>query len=149
MVGVSVLRRLVASDDARTRCRFPQQVRDLADAFATSPRAESNVLPLSDGMPARRFPIVDVSLIVFELPHLNSAVFHATFYPCTVSSSAPARTAAAWRSSPTSAAVRVAASPRCRDQRPGVSSRVVRGAGTTTAREPSVGGLGPSLATLS
>jgi membrane associated rhomboid family serine protease len=50
------------------------------------------VLPLSDGLRARRFPIVNVALIVanfavwlfYELPHLNSAVFHASFYPCTV-----------------------------------------------------------------
>jgi rhomboid family protein len=50
------------------------------------------VLPLSDGLPARRFPIVNVSIIVanfavwlfYELPHLQSAVFHASFYPCTV-----------------------------------------------------------------
>jgi len=39
-----------------------------------------------------RFPIVNVSLIVanfavwifYELPHLNSSIFHASFYPCTV-----------------------------------------------------------------
>jgi membrane associated rhomboid family serine protease len=50
------------------------------------------MLPLSDGMPARRFPIVNVSIIVanfavwlfYELPHLNRAVFHASFYPCAV-----------------------------------------------------------------
>ena len=50
------------------------------------------MLPLSDGLRARNFPIVNVSLIVanfavwlfYELPHLNSAVFHASFYPCTV-----------------------------------------------------------------
>jgi len=50
------------------------------------------VLPLSDGLQARRFPIVNVSIIVanfavwifYELPHLNRAVFHASFYPCTV-----------------------------------------------------------------
>jgi membrane associated rhomboid family serine protease len=50
------------------------------------------MLPLSDGLPARRFPIVNVSLIVanfavwifYELPHLNSSVFHASFYPCTI-----------------------------------------------------------------
>jgi rhomboid family protein len=50
------------------------------------------MLPLSDGLRARRFPIVNISLIVanfavwilFELPHLNSAVYHASFYPCTV-----------------------------------------------------------------
>jgi len=43
-------------------------------------------------MPARRFPIVNVSLIVanfavwlfYELPHLDKAVFHASFYPCAV-----------------------------------------------------------------
>jgi len=50
------------------------------------------VLPLSDGLRTRNFPIVNVSLIIanfavwlfYELPHLNSAVFHASFYPCTV-----------------------------------------------------------------
>jgi membrane associated rhomboid family serine protease len=50
------------------------------------------MLPLSDGVPARRFPIVNVLLIVanlavfllYELPNLNSAVYHASFYPCTV-----------------------------------------------------------------
>jgi membrane associated rhomboid family serine protease len=50
------------------------------------------VLPLSDGLSARRFPIVNISIIVanfavwifYELPHLQSAVFHASFYPCTV-----------------------------------------------------------------
>jgi membrane associated rhomboid family serine protease len=50
------------------------------------------MLPLSDGIPARRFPIVNVLLIVanfavwifYELPQLNTAVYHASFYPCTV-----------------------------------------------------------------
>jgi hypothetical protein len=50
------------------------------------------MLPLSDSVPARRFPIVNVLLIVadfavfifYELPHLNTAVYHASFYPCTV-----------------------------------------------------------------
>ena len=50
------------------------------------------MLPLSDGLHPRRFPIVNVALIaanfavwvVYELPHLNSAVFHASFYPCAV-----------------------------------------------------------------
>jgi membrane associated rhomboid family serine protease len=50
------------------------------------------MLPLSDGLPARRFPIVNVGLIVanfavwifYELPHLNSAIYHASFYPCAV-----------------------------------------------------------------
>ena len=50
------------------------------------------MIPLSDGLSARRFPIVNVTIIVanfcvwlfYELPHLNSAVYHASFYPCTV-----------------------------------------------------------------
>ena len=50
------------------------------------------MLPLSDGLPARRFPIVNVAIIVanfavwlfYELPDLRSAVFHASFDPCTV-----------------------------------------------------------------
>jgi membrane associated rhomboid family serine protease len=50
------------------------------------------MLPLSDGLRARRFPVVNVLLIVanfavwlfYELPDLNSAVFHGSFYPCTV-----------------------------------------------------------------
>ena len=50
------------------------------------------MLPLSDGIRAQRFPFVNVALIVanfavwifYELPHLGSAVFHASFYPCTV-----------------------------------------------------------------
>jgi len=53
------------------------------------------VIPLSDGIPARRFPIVTVALIAanfavwifYELPHLGSSVFHASFYPCTVDGS--------------------------------------------------------------
>jgi membrane associated rhomboid family serine protease len=43
-------------------------------------------------MPARRFPFVNVALIAanflvfifYELPHLDSSVFHASFYPCTL-----------------------------------------------------------------
>jgi membrane associated rhomboid family serine protease len=53
------------------------------------------MLPLSDGLPARRFPIVNVGLIVanfavwifYELPHLNSSIYHASFYPCAVANS--------------------------------------------------------------
>src|SRR5262249_48823795 len=41
---------------------------------------------------ARRFPFVNISLVIanfavwlfYELPNLNSAVFHASFYPCTI-----------------------------------------------------------------
>jgi membrane associated rhomboid family serine protease len=51
------------------------------------------MIPLSDGMPGRRFPLVNVLLIVanvtvwlvYELPHLEASVTHASFYPCTVS----------------------------------------------------------------
>ncbi|HEX6394574.1 MAG TPA: rhomboid family intramembrane serine protease [Acidimicrobiales bacterium] len=53
------------------------------------------MIPLSDGLSARRFPFVNVSLIVanfavwifYELPHLSSSVYHASFYPCSVDSS--------------------------------------------------------------
>jgi len=53
------------------------------------------VLPLSDGIPARRFPFVNVALIAanfavwifYELPHLNSSIYHASFYPCTLNGS--------------------------------------------------------------
>jgi membrane associated rhomboid family serine protease len=53
------------------------------------------MIPLSDGMPARRFPIMNVAIIVanfavwifYELPHLQSSVYHASFYPCTVNGS--------------------------------------------------------------
>jgi membrane associated rhomboid family serine protease len=53
------------------------------------------VLPLSDGLQARRFPIVNVSIIVanfavwllYELPHLDSSIAHASFYPCTLNGS--------------------------------------------------------------
>jgi membrane associated rhomboid family serine protease len=53
------------------------------------------MLPLSDGLKSRNFPFVNVALIVanfavwlfYELPHLNSSVFHASFYPCAVNNS--------------------------------------------------------------
>ena len=53
------------------------------------------MIPLSDGIPARRFPIVNVSIIaanflvwiLYELPHLSSSVHHASFYPCSVGGS--------------------------------------------------------------
>jgi membrane associated rhomboid family serine protease len=61
----------------------------------TRRRRLPTMLPLSDGLRARNFPIVNVSLIVanfavwlfYELPHLNSAVLHASFYPCAVNNS--------------------------------------------------------------
>jgi membrane associated rhomboid family serine protease len=53
------------------------------------------MIPLSDGIRARRFPIVNVALIVanfavwifYELPDLEGSVLHASFYPCTVAGS--------------------------------------------------------------
>src|SRR5262245_53899276 len=53
------------------------------------------MLPLSDGAPPSRFPIVTYALIAanlavwlfYELPHLDSSVAHASFYPCTVDGS--------------------------------------------------------------
>ena len=53
------------------------------------------MIPLSDGIPARRFPFVTVALIAanfavwifYELPHLSSSVVHASFYACSVNSS--------------------------------------------------------------
>jgi membrane associated rhomboid family serine protease len=53
------------------------------------------VLPLSDGISTRRLPIVNVAIIAanfavwifYELPHLNSSIVHASFYPCTVNNS--------------------------------------------------------------
>ncbi|HEX2428221.1 MAG TPA: rhomboid family intramembrane serine protease [Gaiellaceae bacterium] len=53
------------------------------------------MLPLADGLPARRFPIVNVAIIVanfavwllYELPDLDGAVHQASFYPCTVDGS--------------------------------------------------------------
>jgi hypothetical protein len=50
------------------------------------------MLPLSDDVPTRRFPVVTIALIVanfavwifYELPQLDVAVSNASFYPCTV-----------------------------------------------------------------
>jgi len=53
------------------------------------------VLPLADGLPARRFAIVTAALIAanfavwifYELPHLDSSIRQASFYPCDVDGS--------------------------------------------------------------
>jgi membrane associated rhomboid family serine protease len=53
------------------------------------------MLPLSDGLPARRFPVVNVALIaanlavwvLYELPDLDGAVAQSSFYPCDVAHS--------------------------------------------------------------
>jgi rhomboid family protein len=50
------------------------------------------MFPLSDGLHPRRFPIVNLALIAanfavwifYELPHLQSSIYHASFYPCAV-----------------------------------------------------------------
>ncbi len=56
------------------------------------------MLPLSDGLHPRRFPVVNVALIaanfavwlLYELPQLDSAVYHASFYPCSVTNACDA-----------------------------------------------------------
>jgi membrane associated rhomboid family serine protease len=53
------------------------------------------MLPLSTGMPARRFPVVNVALIaanlavwlLYELPDLDGAVRRASFYACDLDNS--------------------------------------------------------------
>jgi rhomboid family protein len=50
------------------------------------------MLPLSDGIRARHFPFVNVAIILanfcvwifYELPHLNHAIYHSSFYACSV-----------------------------------------------------------------
>jgi membrane associated rhomboid family serine protease len=50
------------------------------------------MIPFSDGIPARRFPIVNVALIVanfavflfYEIPNQDGAINQAAFYPCDV-----------------------------------------------------------------
>lgn len=50
------------------------------------------MIPFSDGIPARRFPLVNVALIaanfavflLYELPNPDAAISHASFYPCGV-----------------------------------------------------------------
>jgi membrane associated rhomboid family serine protease len=56
------------------------------------------MIPLSDGIRPRRFPIVNVLLIVanvavwifYELPNLDAAVLHSAFYPGAVNGTYPA-----------------------------------------------------------
>jgi membrane associated rhomboid family serine protease len=50
------------------------------------------MLPLSDGLPARSFPVVNIALVAanlavwvyYELPDLPGAIAQASFYPCDV-----------------------------------------------------------------
>jgi rhomboid family protein len=63
-------------------------------------------MPLTDGMPPRRFPLVTTLLIAanlivwifYELPHLDSSVVHSSFYVCSVNGScdAPEPWAISW-----------------------------------------------------
>ena len=95
MLRVSVMGGGAASVGLRRCCAFAQRVSDPADDASSGLAQTADMLPLSDGLTARRFPIVNVSLIVanfavwifYELPHLGSSVFHASFYPCTVNGS--------------------------------------------------------------
>ena len=53
------------------------------------------MIPLADGLSAKRFPFVNIALVLanfavwifYELPHLNRSIAHASFYPCTVNGS--------------------------------------------------------------
>jgi membrane associated rhomboid family serine protease len=64
------------------------------------------MFPLTDGIPPRRFPVVNVAIIAacfivwvfYELPDLGSSVRHASFYACSVDGSchAPEPWAVSW-----------------------------------------------------
>ena len=67
------------------------------------------MLPLSDGLRSREFPVVNVALIaanfavwlLYEVPHLNEAVFRWSIYPCGVDNACrpPEPTALTWLTS--------------------------------------------------
>jgi len=75
-------------------------------ALAAPSRIVGPMLPLSDGLPARRFPVVTVALIaanlavwiLYELPDLEGTIAQASFYPCDVDNScdAPEPWAISW-----------------------------------------------------
>jgi hypothetical protein len=80
--------------------RQPAQVRELllrTSVLSGSPGRLRAVFPLSDGMRARRFPVVNVTLIaanfaawIFDaLPHLGTSVHDASFHPCSVDGALP------------------------------------------------------------
>ena len=64
------------------------------------------MLPITDGIPGRRFPIVTLTIItanllvwlLYEVPHLDASVYQASFYPCSVigACDAPAPWAISW-----------------------------------------------------
>jgi hypothetical protein len=82
-----------ASSDTLPFSRTPSAISPMPGQACR--RRLAGMLPLSDGLKTRNFPIVNVSLIVanfavwlfYELPHLNSSIFHASFYPCAVNGS--------------------------------------------------------------
>jgi membrane associated rhomboid family serine protease len=69
-------------------------------------RPDPTGMPITDGMPSRRFPLVTTLIIAanfivwifYELPHLDSAVSHSAFYVCSVNAScdAPEPWAVSW-----------------------------------------------------
>src|SRR5215211_944700 len=93
------------SGEAQSRCvksaawtrvaLLPQRVREIADVSRRSVRDRVTMLPLSDGVSPRRFPIVNTAIIaanfavwlLYELPNFDAAVAHASFYACTVDGS--------------------------------------------------------------
>jgi hypothetical protein len=72
---------------------FAQRV----DAIGHHSGRRGAMSPLSDGIPARRFPWVTVALIVanfavfllYKLPHLDASIVHASFYACAPEASCP------------------------------------------------------------
>ena len=74
---------------------FTQRVSDPPDGRLPTERQSSDMIPLSDGISPRNFPFVNVAIIAvnfavwlfYELPHLSSSVYHASFYVCTVNDS--------------------------------------------------------------
>ena len=89
------------------------------------------MLPLSDGLPARRFPVVTVALIAanlavwvfYELPDLGGAVAQSSFYPCDVENTCerPCRG-------------RSAGSRRCSCTRAGITSSATCSSSRSSAR---------------
>jgi len=87
--------------------RFSRNAPVISPMLAPGDRRQgSSMLPVSDGIRARRFPTVNVAIIVanfavwllYELPHLDAAVSHASFYPCSVNGAchAPEPWAISW-----------------------------------------------------
>ena len=75
---------------------FDDQREPLGRNISTGRRWAEGVrmIPLYDDIPGRRFPVVNVALIVanfavflfYELPDRDAAISHASFYPCDVTS---------------------------------------------------------------